>query len=49
MAMFEFICDKCEVIHDVLMSSDERDKELECPDCGTKLKKMITMSIFLVR
>jgi putative FmdB family regulatory protein len=47
--MYEYLCSRCEAIHDVMVSLDEKDKELECPDCDTKLIKLLSMPNFKVK
>jgi len=42
MPLYSFHCHKCNKIWELLIKLADYDKEVECPDCGTVLKRMIT-------
>ncbi|MFZ5969361.1 MAG: FmdB family zinc ribbon protein [Bacillota bacterium] len=39
MPIYEYKCDDCGKAFDMLMKMSERDKEMVCPDCGSKQVK----------
>ena len=46
MPLYEFKCDKCDVVYEELTSYDktEKYKGVECPDCGSKSKIKLVSS-----
>lgn len=45
MPVYEYSCKKCGKIFDKLLKASERDKKIECPDCGN-IEVERTFSVF---
>ncbi len=48
MPLYLFECRNCEKLWELLVSLKDYDKVIECPDCGAKLKRLITPVLFSV-
>lgn len=53
MPIYEYKCPNCsneytDRIHEVLMNISEREDEVICPDCGTKLERLISASNWVI-
>ncbi len=44
MPIYEYNCEKCGKTFEKLVRASDRDKEVECPDCGSsKVKKVFSV------
>jgi len=48
MPIYEYQCQKCRKLHEVMQKMTEKPLT-KCPDCGGKLKKMISNSSFVLK
>jgi len=48
MPLYEYECSKCKHIFEKLLFRDDRD-ELDCPKCGGKARKILSISAFKVK
>jgi putative FmdB family regulatory protein len=48
MPLYSYVCDKCDVIHEVMVPLSQFDEEILCPDCGEPLERMISPVYFKV-
>ena len=46
--LYLFSCKKCEKLWELLVRLDDYDKDIECPECGEKLKRLVTPVVFKV-
>ena len=46
MPIYEYECDKCGAIYELLTSINTEDKEVICPKCGAKKKAKKLISAF---
>jgi len=42
MPLFDYYCKECEAIWEVMVTLNDLEKEIECPDCKEKLVKMLS-------
>jgi len=48
MPMYEYKCDNCMVVHDVLVPLKMFDILVKCPDCDGSLKRLVSSPSFVV-
>jgi len=44
MPLYEYQCEKCGCISEILISIKEADSELVCDECGGKLKRVFSVT-----
>ena len=45
MPTYNFSCDKCMEIYEFMVPLVELEKEIECPDCGKVLKRLLSAPV----
>jgi putative FmdB family regulatory protein len=48
MPLYNYSCDKCIEVYEFIVPLDELEKEVECPDCGENLKKLLSAPAFYI-
>ncbi len=48
MPLYIFSCKKCERLWELLVKLADFDKEIECPECGEKVQRLMTPVRFSV-
>lgn len=48
MPIYEYECQKCKKLHEVMQKITEKPLS-KCPDCGGRMKKMISNSSFVLK
>jgi len=48
MPLYLLSCKKCEKLWELLIRLEDFEKGIECPECGEKLKRLVTPVLFKV-
>ena len=48
MPLYLLSCKKCEKLWELIIRLSDYDKDVECPECGEKLKRLVTPVVFKV-
>jgi putative FmdB family regulatory protein len=47
--IYEYKCKKCKKVIEKIVNMSERDNYVECPDCKTEMKRILSTFGFIVK